>query len=140
VGGNSGRRLKFRDHAGYFALFITFPVILFLATLENPYTHTGLPLPPCGFKSMFHKPCPSCGMTTSFSLIVRGRFIEAAKAQPAGVFLFLTTLFVWGSLPYHFFIKKKKLVDLLELPYLLPILMANLVVILVVWVVRLIFF
>ena len=60
----------------------------------------------------------------------------AVKAQPAGIFLFLTTLFVWGTLPYYF-AKKKKLFDLLELPFLLPILIANIVVIMTIWIIRL---
>ena len=130
------------DTLGYLLLFSAFPVILFLARLVSPSgeglgTHTGLGLPPCGFYTMFHKPCPSCGMTTCFSLIMHGEFIEAIKAQPAGVFLFLTTLFVWGTLPYYYFAKKKKLFNLLELPFLLPILIANIVVIMTVWIIRL---
>ena len=37
-------------------------------------THQRLGLPPCTFQSMFNIPCPSCGMTTSFANVVRGRF------------------------------------------------------------------
>lgn len=137
------KKLKLIDVAGYIFLFISFPFILFLAHLVNPDpsglgTHKGLGLPPCGFYTMFHKPCPSCGMTTSFALMMHGKFLDAIKAQPAGVFLFLTVFLVWFTIPYHFF-KKKKLVDLLELPYLLPILIANLIVILAVWIIRLLF-
>ena len=29
-------------------------------------------MPPCNFVLMTGKPCPSCGMTTSFALLVRG--------------------------------------------------------------------
>ena len=131
-------RLTFLDRSGYFLLFAAFPVILFLASLVKPGSGSrGLGLPPCGFYTIFHKPCPSCGMTTSFSLVMHGRFAEAAKAQPAGIFLFLTTLFVWGTLPYWYFAKKKKLLDLLDLPFLLPVLIANLVVIMTVWAIRL---
>jgi len=131
------------DHFGYLALFLVFPFILFLAHLLNPDpsglgTHKGLGLPPCGFYTMFHKPCPSCGMTTSFALLMHGRLLDAFKSQPAGVFLFFTALFVWLTLPFHYF-KRKKLLDLLELPYLLPILIANLVVIMTVWLIRLFF-
>jgi hypothetical protein len=141
---NSLLKFSLFDHAGYFLLFAAFPVILFLAGTISPSknglgTHTGLGLPPCGFYSIFHKPCPSCGMTTSFSLLMHGRIFDAVKAQPAGVFLFLTTLFVWATLPYYYFKKKKKMVDLLELPFLLPILLSNLVVIFAVWIIRLVF-
>jgi hypothetical protein len=140
---NSSSKFTALDHAGYFLLFAALPVILALAGIINPSnsglgTHTGLGLPPCGFYSIFHKPCPSCGMTTSFSLLMHGRFLEAIIAQPAGVFLFLTTLFVWATLPYYYFKKKKNLLDMLELPFLLPILLSNLVVILAVWIIRLV--
>ncbi|MCX7830159.1 MAG: DUF2752 domain-containing protein [Acidobacteria bacterium] len=124
-------------------LFFSFPFILFLAHSINPDpsglgTHKGLGLPPCGFYTLFHKPCPSCGMTSSFSLIMHGQFLEAIKIQPAAVFLFLSALFVWMTIPYHY-AKRKKFVDLLELPYLLPILIANLAIIVLVWLFRLLF-
>lgn len=50
-------------------------------------THQRLGLPPCTFQTMFQIPCPSCGMTTSFSNFVRGRFRAAAQANPAGLML-----------------------------------------------------
>jgi len=50
-------------------------------------THQRLGLPPCSFYVFFDIPCPSCGMTTSFSNFVRGRFIAAARANIAGLLL-----------------------------------------------------
>lgn len=50
-------------------------------------THQELGLPPCGFAYATHLPCPTCGMTTSFSLTVRGRLWSAFLAQPAGLAL-----------------------------------------------------
>ena len=50
-------------------------------------THQRLGFPPCTFQSMFNIPCPSCGMTTSFANAVRGRFGDAARANPAGLML-----------------------------------------------------
>ena len=50
-------------------------------------THQRLGLPPCTFRLLFGIHCPSCGMTTSFSNFVRGRFIEAARANFAGLLL-----------------------------------------------------
>ena len=50
-------------------------------------THQALGLPPCGFAYSTGMPCPTCGMTTSFSLAVRGRLASAIMAQPAGFVL-----------------------------------------------------
>jgi Protein of unknown function (DUF2752) len=35
-------------------------------------THEQLGLPPCSFRALTGKPCPSCGMTTSISLAAHG--------------------------------------------------------------------
>ena len=38
---------------------------------------------------MFRKPCPSCGMTTSFAHFVRGQWGDAAHANIGGLLLAL---------------------------------------------------
>jgi hypothetical protein len=55
-------------------------------------THMQLGLPPCNFYWVTGLRCPSCGMTTAFAWIVRGRFDRAWQANPAGVFLGATCL------------------------------------------------
>jgi len=50
-------------------------------------THTDLGLAPCQWKVALDRPCPTCGMTTSFSHAVRGDFAGAAEAQPFGLVL-----------------------------------------------------
>ena len=52
-------------------------------------THQQLGLPACSFQVMFDIPCPSCGMTTSFSHFVRGEWISSAIANPGGLLLAL---------------------------------------------------
>ena len=65
-----------------------FGVALALTPDQRGYgTHEQLGLPPYSFKSAFGYPCPHCGMTTSFSLLVRGRLGAAAQANPSGILL-----------------------------------------------------
>lgn len=52
-------------------------------------THQSLGLPPCTFRVLFDIPCPSCGMTTSFSHLMRGNLSQALRANPGGVLLAL---------------------------------------------------
>lgn len=61
-------------------------------------THQRLGLPECGFRMMFHVPCPSCGMTTSFAHFTRGHWRQAAAANPAGLLLAVLCLIQipWG--------------------------------------------
>lgn len=50
--------------------------------------HTG----PCGMLVLTGLPCPTCGMTTAFAHAVRGQWLRALWAQPAGFVLALGTL------------------------------------------------
>lgn len=63
------------------------------ATVRKMGTHHQLGLLPCGFLVMTGKPCPSCGMTTSFSLMMHGDPLNAARANWVGV-----VLVVFGAL------------------------------------------
>lgn len=56
-------------------------------------THTQLGLPPCGFLELTKLPCPGCGLTTSFTNMIHGDFVEATRANPFGVLLFLVSFF-----------------------------------------------
>ena len=61
-------------------------------------THTKLGLPPCNFVELTGKPCPSCGMTTSFALLVRGDVRASLRANWVGTTLaaFWAVLLVWA--------------------------------------------
>ncbi len=50
-------------------------------------THQQFGLPPCTFRFLFGRPCPSCGMTTSWAHVVRGQLIGALKANLGGTLL-----------------------------------------------------
>jgi hypothetical protein len=59
-------------------------------TTPDPHglgTHQRLGLAPCGFLYTTGLPCPTCGMTTAFAYMVRGHFLHALWAQPAGAVL-----------------------------------------------------
>jgi hypothetical protein len=50
-------------------------------------THQQLGIPPCTFYDVTRVPCPSCGMTTGISHLVRGDVWEAIQANAAGTIL-----------------------------------------------------
>ena len=50
-------------------------------------THQQLGLPPCTFWVLFHRPCPTCGMTTAWAHLMRGEWIDACRANTGGVLL-----------------------------------------------------
>jgi hypothetical protein len=55
-------------------------------------THVQLGLRSCSFLRMTGRPCPTCGMTTSFAWVVRGRLDRGWQANPAGCVLALLSL------------------------------------------------
>jgi hypothetical protein len=54
-------------------------------------THEALGLSPCGWIAGFGIPCPTCGMTTSFALAVRGSLWASFRVQPMGCALAVVT-------------------------------------------------
>lgn len=52
-------------------------------------THCALGLPPCGMLAATGRPCPTCGVTTSFVLAAHGRFYDALVNQPFGLMCFV---------------------------------------------------
>ncbi len=61
-------------------------------------THRQMGLPPCTFKDITGLPCPSCGMTSSFALAIRGDLVNSLQANWVGTLLALGCLaFIpWG--------------------------------------------
>ncbi len=53
-------------------------------------THTQLGMPPCNFVVLTGKPCPSCGMSTSFALLVRGDVTASLRANWVGSLICVT--------------------------------------------------
>ncbi|HVT14035.1 MAG TPA: DUF2752 domain-containing protein [Fimbriimonadaceae bacterium] len=52
-------------------------------------THEELGLPPCPSALFFSRPCPGCGLTTSWTAFIHGDFAFAFHAHPLGPFLYL---------------------------------------------------
>jgi Protein of unknown function (DUF2752) len=87
-----------------------FLVVFVIAAWLHPYdadglpksmaTHTQLGMPPCNMVVMYGKPCPSCGMTTSFSLLVHGDVWNSLKANWVGT---LMAIFWMGLIPWGFY-------------------------------------
>jgi hypothetical protein len=90
------------------AIGLMLAAVFAIAIYLNPYnadgtprtmaTHTTLGLPPCNFVLLTGKPCPSCGMTTSFALLVRGDVAASLHANWVGTTLavFWAMLMVWS--------------------------------------------
>jgi hypothetical protein len=61
-------------------------------------THRQLGLPPCTFYEVSGLPCPSCGMTTSFALLIRGDMVNSLRANwvGTGLGMFCLALIPWA--------------------------------------------
>ena len=61
-------------------------------------THTQLGMQPCNMVVMTGKPCPACGMTTSFSLLVHGDIPNSLRANWVGTLIatWWFSLIPWG--------------------------------------------
>lgn len=87
-------RVKRIVRASLVAVAVALTGVFVAAFRINPYdedgnprsmsTHTQLGLPPCNFVTLTGKPCPACGMTTSFALLVRGDVSSSVKANWVG--------------------------------------------------------
>lgn len=85
-----------------------FTAVFVIAAYLRPYdesgepltmaTHTQLGMAPCNMVVMTGKPCPACGMTTSFALLVHGDVRASLRANWVGtlIALFWMALIPWG--------------------------------------------
>lgn len=63
-------------------------------------SHRQLGLPPCNFVKITGLPCPSCGMTTSFALLMHGEIAASLRANAVGTLL---AAFLLGLIPWSLF-------------------------------------
>lgn len=90
------------------AIAVALATVFAIAFWLNPYnadgsprrmaTHTQLGMPPCNFVMLTGKPCPACGMTTSFALLVRGDVAASMQANWSGTLIAVIWAFtlVWA--------------------------------------------
>jgi Protein of unknown function (DUF2752) len=101
------RRLRWWVRGGLLAMVFVPVTVFAVAWIVDPYqggrvwleeTHTQLGMPECSFRSMTGQPCPSCGMTSSFALFVRGDLLHSLQANAAGTLLAMMSLLfiLWG--------------------------------------------
>jgi hypothetical protein len=88
---------------------VGFASVLGIAMTLRPYeedgtpktmaTHTQLNLPSCNFIALTGKPCPTCGMTTSFAHLVRGNLWSSLRANWVGTLLAVYSLAIvpWAA-------------------------------------------
>lgn len=98
-------------------------------------THTQLGLPPCGFLVYTGYPCPGCGLTTSFSHMIRLDLIGAFGANPFGILLFLCTA-AMVPIALYGLVRKLPVVDTLDRLHAEKIAIGLSVLSIVVWVVK----
>ena len=90
-------RLSSPERWGVAAAAAALALVFAVAWWVNPNpdglgSHMQLGLPPCNLGRFVGIPCPFCGMTTAFALMMRGDMRMAFWVQPAGVGLFFISL------------------------------------------------
>lgn len=75
----------------YFSTWLTITVIgaCLHASPTGHGTHEELGLPPCPSALLFSRPCPGCGLTTSWTALIHGDIAFAFHAHPLGPLMYL---------------------------------------------------
>lgn len=84
--------------AAAFAAAIALAVFVLAPDPSGRGAHRQLGLPPCMLEFLTGIPCPLCGMTTSFTLMARGRILQAIDVQPAGALAFAALIVAIAAL------------------------------------------
>lgn len=101
----------------FFWLAVTGIAIYLKPSAYGHGTHQELGLPPCPTVLIFNRPCPGCGLTTSFVALIHGNFSMAFRAHPLGpvlyvIFTLAAFLCLWGYLTENRFNAAAKVVQL----------------------------
>lgn len=81
-------------------LTITVIAALLHPSADGHGTHQQLGLPPCPSVLLFDRPCPGCGLTTSWTAFVHGSISQSFRAHPLGPisYALYTLTAIWGIL------------------------------------------
>lgn len=90
-----GRLVALGIALGCLALLST--AALLVPSRDGAGSHTELGLPPCQFLQRTGIPCPSCGMTTSWTWFVRGNLAASLYVQPMGTALAMLAVFTFWT-------------------------------------------
>lgn len=104
------RHMKLWVRGALLAIVGMLVALFIVANRLEPYDAQGRPLKmgvheqlgmkPCNFVRYFGRPCPTCGMTTSFALLMKADVVGSMRANPAGTgfALWLLLLIPWGAI------------------------------------------
>lgn len=94
-------RKHLRGHLLWFLgwLFVTVVGLILTPSPAGHGTHTQLGLPPCPSVLFYQRPCPGCGLTSSFTALLHLRIGESFADHPFGpLFYLLWTLSAFACL------------------------------------------
>jgi hypothetical protein len=80
--------------SGQLVCFVTWLAVTAIGAFLHPShtghgTHEQLGLPPCPSVLLFDRPCPGCGLTTSWTALIHGDLAFSLHAHPLGPILYL---------------------------------------------------
>lgn len=88
-------------------VFVTAVGLFLTPDAHGHGTHQRLGLPPCPSVLLFDRPCPGCGLTTSWTAVLHGDFALAFRAHALGTLMYLGyTAFAWAT--FWFVLKKRR--------------------------------
>lgn len=93
-----------RDMAGNLTIslgwvFVTVVGLFLRPDAHGHGTHQRLGMPPCPSVLLFDRPCPGCGLTTSWTALLHGDLALAFRAHALGPFFYVAyTVFALGTL------------------------------------------
>ena len=70
-------------------------------------THQELGLPPCPCALLLGRPCPGCGLTTSFTALIHGKIGESFRAHWMGPLLYALFTFTAFASLYGFLTRRR---------------------------------